>query len=126
MTTITTRRLDKNTYVKAENFLRQVEEFITNDMCCYGLFLKSGAEDGLYLDALLQLQSNKISIKTIWACRYDPKLGMLSARNQDGERGSYAKILGEKYFNRFLEYIDTVDIDNVKQRRYSLTPQQAR
>jgi len=95
-------------------------------MYCYGLFVENGTENGLYLDALLQLQGNKISIKTIWACRYDPKLGMLSARNQDGERGSYAKILGEKYFNRFLEYIDTVDIDNVKQRRYSLTPQQAR
>ena len=29
--------------------------------------------------------------------------GMVSAKNNNGESGSYAKILGEKYFNNFLE-----------------------
>ena len=49
---------------------------------------------------------------------YNSKLRMAAARNIRGEIGSYAKILGEKYFNRFFEHLETVDMDNITERQF--------
>ena len=116
--TIATRRINKEVHNRAEKFLQQAGLHMKDNMYCYQLEVQGGADDGLTLDACIDLQGNKLVIKTIWVIEYNPKKGMLSARNDNGERGSYAKILAEKYFNRFFDHLETVDIDNVDERQY--------
>jgi len=119
--TIATRRLNEDTITKATRFLEQVEEPLPNNMYFYRLDVKGESDKELYLEALLHLYDKKIAIKRIWVLEYDKKRGMYSARNDDGERGRYAKILGEKYLNSFLTHLDMVDINNVRERYFLLT-----
>jgi hypothetical protein len=115
---LTTKKLDHGTYAKAENFLRYAGEPMGDNMYCYQLCVQSSTDDGQMLDACLHLQDSKISVKTIWILENNRNKGTLSARDLNGERGSYAKILSQKYLNRFFEQLATVDADNPKEKQY--------
>jgi len=119
--TIVSRRLNVDTCEKAMRFLEETEQIYEGNLCCHMLSVSNGSDDNILLDAMLQIQENKISIKKIWVLDFDQKKGMFSPRNADGERGKYVKILCEKYFNSFCDHLDTVDIDNVEPQSFLLT-----
>jgi len=121
MTTIATRRLNSDTYQKTEAYLQQAGIAEENNSFYHVLQLQGGADDGQYLYALIQLSENKISIKEIFVLEYDPKQGTYDLRSSCSEKGNYAKILSEKYLNRFFDDLETIDINNNKERQNLLT-----
>ena len=122
-----TRKLDNETFTKTEKYLRYVRSKLKEpdkyeNVYFYMLQAKGGLEDGKILDALILLQDNKFIIKSIWIMIYDHKTGIPAPINQDGEKGEIAKILAEKYYQYFFEHLETVDMDNIGEECFTITP----
>ena len=119
--TITTRRLDQETYNRAEKYLQQVGKVKDSNVYSHFVMFHGGSDDGKVLDAIVQLKNNTIAIKHIWVMEHCPKEGKGVAKNPNGEKGRYAKLLGEKYLNRFFDHLSTVDINNIVERQFTIT-----
>jgi hypothetical protein len=119
--TITMRKLNQETFNKAEKYLQQVSEIEGENLYGHFLVVQEGMDSERMLDALIYMEGNKINILSIWIFEMNPKTERLSPRNKGGERGRHAKLLGERYLNRFLEHLATVDIDNLEERLMMIT-----
>ena len=75
--------------------------------------------DGFMLEAFIEARGTRISIHKICKLRSKPNTGRFAPGMF--EIGKCGKLLAEKYLNRFFEYLDRVDINNVKERRYIIT-----
>ena len=112
---ITTRKLDQGTYNKAEAFFRQ-SECLGDAPYQYLLNIQGDMGEILPVSAAIQLQGNRINVKNIWSMVRNHQKTLVT-RNPGGERGRDAKILSEKYLNRFLEHLATVDTADIDQNR---------
>ena len=119
--TITTRRLDQETYSRAVKYLQQAGQQFGNNLYGHFVILCGDVNDGQMLDALVQLKNSKITIERIWGMEHCHKKGMVVAKNPNGEKGKYAQLLGEKYINRFLEHLSTIDVESAEEQHFSIT-----
>ena len=120
------KKVSNEVFEKAQMYLRQTTQKmpdLQDNEYFYNLEINGGADDGLHLDALLCLANGTISVIMIWVFTKNAQKGILSARNRQGETGSYAKLLAVKYINHFLEYLDTVDIETNTDRDVTVTPE---
>ena len=129
MIAITTRRVSEGIAEKAKVYLHQAAQVMPEiqnkfgrDTFFHNLHYSGGADDGLGLDALINVTENKISILKIFRLERSVKSGRFEAANVEGEKGKNAKLLSEKYLDKFLNDLEAIDIGNFKDRTFTLTP----
>ena len=126
---ITIRKVSKDIAEKAKIYLHQVGQVMPElqnrfgwDTFFHCLQCSGGADDGLWLDALVSVTENKISILRIYRLQHSVKSGRLEPTNAGIEKGKSAKLLSEKYLNKFLDELESIDINDSIGRTFTLTP----
>lgn len=90
---------------KLGNHLPQVG----NGIYTYFLTIRNSTKNDLSLDALISVNDDKLVVLAVWEMIHSAEMGMLAAKNIDGEKGAYGAELAQKYANAFLTVAENVD-----------------
>ena len=123
--TILSKKVSGEIYMKAETYLQRQTQ-VQPGLYFNHVIINGGADDGLHLDALLQLADNKISVLHISVHELDAKTRRLSAKVSYTDKSVNARVLSAKYLNYFLERLETADSDSNNDREIAVSSELAR
>jgi len=125
---LTTRIVSHNEAEKAREYFNKVgstswildKKVVTHKEGVYS-HLIGLPNDGLMLEAFIEVSGTKVSIHRI--CRLEKNITTGRFVPSMFEKGKYGKVLAEKYLNRFFDTLDDVeDMDDVKGEYITVTP----